>query len=92
MGGGGGGGIILIVQIKKKIKKKRKVKPPDFELLGVGTSVVLLTERRLLHINFVSYKILEKHKPTVPDDLTGTSDVIKSIFLFVSVCIEMFYV
>ena len=35
---GGGGVIILIVQIKKRLKKKKKVKPPDFELLGVGTS------------------------------------------------------
>ena len=55
-------------------------------------SITNPSERRLLHINFVSYKILEKHKPTVPDDLiTGTSDVIKSIFFCQSVCIELFY-
>ena len=55
-------------------------------------SITNPSERRLLHINFVSYKILEKHKPTVPDDLiTGTSDVIKSIFFCQSVCIALFY-
>ena len=55
-------------------------------------SITNPSERRLLHKNFVSYKILEKHKPTVSDDLiTGTSDVIKSIFFCQSVCIELFY-
>ena len=37
-------------------------------------SITNPSERRLLHINFVSYKLLEKHKPIVPDDLiTGTT-------------------
>ena len=48
--------------------------------LYIFYSITNRFERRLLHINFVSYKILEKHKPTVPDDLiVGTSEVTKSI-------------
>ena len=61
-------------------------------VLHIFYSITNPSERRLLHINLVSYKILEKHKPTVPDDLiTGTSDVIKSISFCQSVCIELFY-
>ena len=61
-------------------------------VLYIFYSITNPSERRLLHINVVSYKILEKHKPIVPDDLiTGTSDVIKSNLFCQSVWIEMFY-
>ena len=51
-------------------------------VLYIFYSITNSSERRLLHINFVSYKILEKQKPTVPDDvITGASDIIKSSFL-----------
>ena len=45
MGRGGGGGGFLRHYIdhtdKKRLKRKRKVKPPDFELLGVGSSAFM---------------------------------------------------